>query len=267
MNMQSHAYLAGALALVLAGPLGAETVVELEFPYASSFSNAKYERGLGNGAADFDGDEDSGDMSRGAVYSTPDSAEYLSEENATVKGPTLDGRIGVAHLDSTTEAPRQGVLGFTKSDLRLWPVGKEYGVSDNMGYAAWVLFTQPGFANGGEAISLTDKTDFSMELGNVGGSEIRFLVRSGDDFYVSKETSESTSLSLSDAAKAKWLPYRQAMTGRNLRYQGDKSEAVSGKELSDITGVGFYAEKMGFDGNELNDVDLDLRVTQFSVNQ
>lgn len=267
MDMQPHSYLAGALALVLTVSARAETIVQLEFPYANSFSNAKYEKGLGNGAADFDGDEDSSDMSRGAVFSTPDSAEYLSEENATVKGLTLDSRIGVAHLNSTAEAPRQGVLGFTKDDLRLWPVSKEHSVSDNMAYATWVLFTQPSFGNGGEAISLTDSTNFSMELGNVGASEIRFLVRAGDDFYVSQETTESTSFSLSDAAKAKWLPYPQAMSGRNLRYQGDKSEAVAGKELADINGVGFYAEKIGFDGNQFNDVDLDLRVTEFTVNQ
>ncbi len=267
MSMQPHAYLAGALALVLAGPLGAETVVQLEFPYATSFTNAKYEQGLGNGAADFDGDQDSSDMSRGAVFSTPDSSEYLTEENATVKGPTLEARIGVAHLGSEKEAPRQGVLGFTKSDLRLWPVGKEFGVTENMAYAAWVLFTQPGFANGGKAIALTDSTAFSMELANAGGSELRFLVRSGEEFYVSAETTEGTSFSLSDAAQAKWLPYRQAMTGRNLRFLGDDAEAVEGKELTDINGVGFYTEKVGFDGNELSDVNLDPRVTEFSVNQ
>lgn len=267
MSIQPHFFLVGVFALACTLSTRAETVVELEFPYASSFSNAKYEQGLGNGAGDFDGDDDSSDMSRGAVFGTPDSEEYLTEENATVKGPTLEARIGVAHLGSNMEAPRQGVLGFTKSDLRLWPVSREHGVSKKMGYAAWVLFTQPGFANGGKAIELTDGTAFSMELGNVGSSELRFLVRAGEDFYVSQDRTESTSFSLSDAAKAKWIPYRQAMSGRNLRFLGEKSEAVAGSELADIDGVGFYAEKIDFDGNVLNDVDFDLRMTAFSVSQ
>jgi len=267
--------------LTSVGPLWSSVsgtvVFELTFPYSSSWAQPVIS-GLGNGIVDFDGDGESDDAARGLKASTPEDSEYRGTANFTSAGPELVMRGVLAHLgDSTLTPPRLSSHGVTKSSIRLEGTRANGDLSNDMGYVGWWYVPAASFSNGGSPVSFANggtldaaaiRSEAMTGWYSASGTDYdwRFLVKNDGDYYVSKAVSSGPTLSIANLAEAEWIPYPNAEAGLTMRLNTKWAKPISGEQLTEVEGVGIYAEMIGFDGSAMAGSDrVLLDVEAFSL--
>lgn len=270
-RLRTYLLLPATVALLGADFTRAETTLfELKFPYAEGFTNLDYQQGLGQGVGDFDNNKDKNDLATGYKFLTPKDETYRSDTNVTEKGPQLIARSAVAHLDvgeeSKLEPPRLGGHGFTVSDIRLEGINTTKGtVTDNMGHTHWLLFPKENFPDGTEPLTLDGGTNLTLEAVRPETAEIRFLVKSGDKYFVSEVLEGDDVLELSAAGDAEWNAYYHAEAHRNFIFRPDRSAVKHGNQLGDIDAIGLYVQNLGVDGTSLEKLGSATSIKNFRV--
>lgn len=265
MKLMPALVLATSLAAIASAP--GETVFEFQFPYATKFAHLSLGAGLGRGETDIDGDGKATEAGRGTRFATPDLPEYGAAQDGTSAGPEIEARAAIASFTGLDpETLKLGDYGFTKNSLRMAPLHAESSVSPDMGVVDYFVIPSTSFRNG-QSFEFGPGGLMQAELANAARASVRFLIRAGGELFISEQETNGQTLEIADPANAKWIPYPEGSSGRNLRARPKTSGAASMGTLGPIDGVGLYRELMNFDGNTPDKLQLDLNVTRFSVSK
>lgn len=267
MNVKATSSLLLSVALTASAAAQSERVFEFQLPYATEFAHLSLGAGLGRGGTDIDGDGITAETGRGTRFATPDLQEYASDQHGTSAGPEIEARAVIAsfvELDAGTL--RLGDYGFTKTSLRMRPLHSQSSVSPDMGVVDYFIIPSTSFRDG-QAFEFGPNGFMQAEFANAAKASVRFLIRAGGELFVSEQETNGQTLEIADPVNAKWLPYPEGSSGRNLRARPKTSGAASMGTLGPIDGVGLYRELMNFDGNIPDKLQLDLDVTRFSVSK
>lgn len=268
-----HLILPAAVAFLSAGWAPAETTIfELKFPYAEGFTNFDYQQGLGQGVGDFDNNKEKNDLATGYKFRTPKNEAYLGDEGGNEKGPQLIARSAVAHLDvgeaTKLDPARLGGHGFTVTDIRLEGINTNKGtLSENMGYTHWLLFPKENFPEDKQPLTLNGGTTITLEATKPENAEVRFLVKSGDKYYVSELLEGDDVMELGGAGDAEWNAYYHAEAHRQFIFRPDRSHVKHGNQIGDIDAIGVYIQNMGVDGTQLEKLDSATSIKNYRVTQ
>ncbi len=237
--------------------VGAETVFELIFPYATKWTHPVY-GGLGNGTGEFDQDGKVNDAVRGATFGSPESEEYRTPMNFTEKGPVFSMRAMAAGINAPegSEPPYVGSHGVTRQSFRMEARREKTPLYPRMGYAGWLLFSSESFnldrVDGGHDLTL------EAACGNEGEFSWHAMVKANGVFYVSEIVSKGEALKIPSVSKAVWIEYKQAEKGRSMRLIPQNGEKREGKVLGRLEGVGIYVEKAEYNGEANENPRLEL---------
>lgn len=257
-----------ALVASLGPNLYGETLFELEFPYATKWSGAPIQH-FGSKVIDFDHDGVADDNVKLAAFSTPQSPEYKGTDFYTSPGPELVMRVALANLDAPNSADLKRIAspGLTPEAIRIEPDRKVPGLTSNSAFVAWWYLPSESFKNGGEPASFASGGSlFAESIINNYSIVWRAFVKNGSEYYVSKAFADRTRLRVPDLAGAQW--YRYDGVGHDLRLKPDATTLISGSQLTNVQGVGIYAELIGFDDakTEAKRTVLDVKTLKVELN-
>lgn len=266
--------------LLVAASLQAQASVVVHYNFADNYISAFTALGgSGSGAttADFGGDAQN-DYIRHHTFSNPTTGDYLTTANGTGAGYAFSISTATANIRQPAgpfpAAPGSGSYfdtAVTGGDaIRMRPFTAGATASANMSTATWLTFSQSVWDDLTTANAGFDATSsFQINGGNVGNQSFRFLVVSNGSYYVSDTSSNDGSLDfgLTNLASQTFWSYSNAAAGSTILFNQSAESSVLGSALDNITAVGFYSDKVNFDGTALAaNSDLAFDMTNFSAN-
>jgi hypothetical protein len=138
-----------------------------------------------------------------------------------------------------------------------------------MSTATWLTFEQSvwdDLTSGG--VGFDASSSFQINGNNAGNQSFRFLVVSGGNYYVTDTSDSSGSLNfgVTNLAAETFWTYSNATDGSTILFDQAAESSVLGSTLSSITAVGFYSDKVDFDGTAITgNAGLAFDMTNFSA--
>ena len=257
-------------AVLFTASLYAQTsIVDLNHPYVTGYAAFQGASG-GSGNRDIDSDGNADDGARYRYYtSAPTANSYATTDGNTNAGYTMSGSTMVANLDNAGTFPAFiNEHAFTTGSIR-WRVIGTSNTSNNMATASWMTFNQDSWDNLSVGSVVFDNTSsMSVTLSNNGIQTLRFMVVADGTYYLSDTTSTANTggtFNLTGLDTENWWTYSNGgnTDGTILFNQGSESSVV-GSALNNITAVGLYADKVGFDASGITATsEYDLNVQGF----